>query len=132
MGMIVELATLSDVNIDRLLNTPELIWNVLAPDNPDLAEEVPPEIQPLQFAEFERNEANLDKAWHGIHFLLTGTNWAGDPPLNFLVAGGAQVGDIDTGYGPARFSTRQRSPRSIRRSNLSAKRISDVVLTQIK
>ena len=45
---------------------------------------------------------DLDKAWHGIHYLLTGTAWEGDKPLNFLVAGGRPVGDIDVGYGPAR------------------------------
>ena len=48
------------------------------------------------------SETDLDKAWHGIHFLLTGSAWEGDPPLNFLVAGGTEVGDIDVGYGPAR------------------------------
>jgi hypothetical protein len=45
---------------------------------------------------------DLDKAWHGIQFLLTGSDWEGDPPLNFLVAGGTPVGDIDVGYGPGR------------------------------
>jgi hypothetical protein len=45
---------------------------------------------------------DLDKAWHGIHYLLTRTAWEGDAPLNFLVAGGRAVGDIDVGYGAAR------------------------------
>jgi hypothetical protein len=44
---------------------------------------------------------DIDKAWHGIHFLLTGSAWEGDPPLNFLVAGGKEIGE-DPGYGPAR------------------------------
>jgi hypothetical protein len=26
-------------------------------------------------------ELDVDKAWHGIHFLLTGTAWASHPPL---------------------------------------------------
>ncbi len=45
---------------------------------------------------------DLDKAWHGVHFLLTGSAWEGDFPLGFLVVGGTQVGDLDVGYGPAR------------------------------
>jgi hypothetical protein len=45
---------------------------------------------------------DIDKSWHGLHFLLTGTAWEGHPPLNFIVAGGRQIGDVDLGYGPAR------------------------------
>jgi hypothetical protein len=44
---------------------------------------------------------DLDKAWHGLQFLLTETAWDGTEPLNFLVGGGEEV-DADTGYGPAR------------------------------
>jgi uncharacterized protein DUF1877 len=46
---------------------------------------------------------SLEKSWHGLHFLMTGEVWAGDPPLNFLTLGGEEVGDIDVGYGPARI-----------------------------
>ncbi|HEY6621354.1 MAG TPA: YfbM family protein [Steroidobacteraceae bacterium] len=46
---------------------------------------------------------SLEKSWHGLHFLMTGDAWAGDPPLNCLTVGGEQVGDIDVGYGPARI-----------------------------
>jgi hypothetical protein len=48
------------------------------------------------------DELDVDKAWHGIHFLLTGTTWEGSFPLNFIVSGGKEIGDIDVGYGPAR------------------------------
>src|ERR1700733_10559446 len=44
---------------------------------------------------------DVDKAWHGIHFLLNGEAWEGTPPLDFIV-GGQAIGDIDVGYGPAR------------------------------
>src|SRR5262245_64253634 len=47
------------------------------------------------------NELEVDKSWHGLHFLLTGSAWEGSFPLNFIVAGGQEVGD-DLGYGPAR------------------------------
>jgi hypothetical protein len=50
------------------------------------------------------DELEVDKAWHGLHFLLTGSAWEGSFPLNFIVAGGQEVGD-DLGYGPARGLT---------------------------
>jgi hypothetical protein len=53
----------------------------------------------------EGEVVDLDKAWHGIHYLLTGTAWEGDPPLNFLVKGGREVGDEEIGLGPARTLT---------------------------
>jgi Domain of unknown function (DUF1877) len=51
------------------------------------------------------DDEDIDKAWHGLHFLLTGSAWDGHPPLNFLVSGGQEVGDVDVGYGPARAFT---------------------------
>lgn len=48
------------------------------------------------------NGIALDKAWHAIHFLLTGTAWDGDLPAGFLLAG-TPIGDEDLGYGPARL-----------------------------
>ena len=46
---------------------------------------------------------SLEKSWHGLHVVLTGTAWEGVSPLNFLATGGATVGDDDIGYGPARI-----------------------------
>jgi hypothetical protein len=45
---------------------------------------------------------SLEKSWHGLHFTLTGTAWEGNPPLDFIAAGGETVGNEDVGYGPAR------------------------------
>ena len=47
-------------------------------------------------------ELDLDKSWHGIHFLLTGTAYEGEPPLDFIVRGGVEIDDADVGIGPAR------------------------------
>lgn len=47
------------------------------------------------------DELEIDKAWHGLHFLLTGNASEGSLPLGFIVDGGEEVGD-DLGYGPAR------------------------------
>lgn len=44
---------------------------------------------------------DLHKSWHVLHFLFTGTAWAGAAPANTLLAGGRAVGE-DLGYGPAR------------------------------
>src|SRR5271165_1779219 len=47
---------------------------------------------------------NIDKSWHGIHFLLTSSAWGGTPPLSNAVLGGTEFGP-DLGYGPARYLT---------------------------
>lgn len=52
-------------------------------------------------AAMERTK-DLDKAWHGIHFMLTGDGGGGALPQGTLLLGGIEVGDIDVGYGPAR------------------------------
>lgn len=46
----------------------------------------------------------IDRAWHGIHFLLTGSAWGGDAPLDFIVRGGRALAP-DAGHGPARGFT---------------------------
>lgn len=49
---------------------------------------------------------SLEKAWHGLHYLLNdGRAWEGTPPLNFIVAGGTEVPGSDGGYGSARAYT---------------------------
>jgi hypothetical protein len=45
---------------------------------------------------------DLDKAWHGVHFLLTGTAWDTYTDLGMAVLGGDPLGD-DLGYGPVRL-----------------------------
>jgi hypothetical protein len=36
---------------------------------------------------------SLEKSWHALHFVLTGSAAEGEPPLSFLVAGGEPLGD---------------------------------------
>lgn len=45
---------------------------------------------------------DLDKAWHGLHFLLTGSPFDSTPPLGAAILGGYPFGE-DAGYGPARL-----------------------------
>lgn len=47
-------------------------------------------------------ELDLDKAWHGIHFLLAGNAWEATGGAGEAVLGGEPVGD-EAGYGPARL-----------------------------
>jgi hypothetical protein len=67
----------------------------------------PSRVEQLLYASFfggatnGHEELEIDKSWHGIHFLLTGNAWEGSLPLGFIVSGGEEVGD-DLGYGPAR------------------------------
>jgi hypothetical protein len=46
------------------------------------------------------SEIDLDKAWHGLHFIFTGTASEGDPPGCFLVRGGEEIGDEDDATRP--------------------------------
>jgi len=45
---------------------------------------------------------SMDKAWHGIHYLLTGSAKATRDPASLAVLGGKEIG-ADMGYGPARL-----------------------------
>lgn len=85
MSMIGCLRFTTGSEIERILDQPEAIHDFLA-DQPSGTLLV----------------GDVDKAWHGIHFLLTGTAWEGEGPASFLVQGGREVGDEDVGYGPAR------------------------------
>lgn len=114
MGITAGLQTLSDDNIRRVLADPPLIWAALAPDDPEAvglarAERAPrrgffarlfggpapaPEPvdeRPLQTVDGELADCDLDKSWHGIHYLLTGSAEGGAPPLDFLLDGGVAV-----------------------------------------
>lgn len=48
------------------------------------------------------DHVDIDKTWHALQFLLTGTAWEGALPLGFIVVGGQEIGEEDVGYGPAR------------------------------
>src|SRR5438270_13029499 len=87
MAMIGNLRPVSDAEIERLLANPTHITRFL---------------YGAEANGHDRTALNLKAAWHAIHFVLTGSRLGGDEPLNFLVAEGTPVGEIDVGYGPAR------------------------------
>jgi len=48
---------------------------------------------------------DIDKAWHGIHFLFTNSEWGGPAPERWIIFGDTSIPDFDSGYGPARYLT---------------------------
>ena len=103
MGMRLQLYSLSNEHVAAVLTDPPLVWDVLGADDPELREQSQGQSDlALDLAPDEVETEDLDKAWHGIHYLLTGSAWEGEAPLDFICQGGRAVGDIDTGYGPAR------------------------------
>jgi len=89
MSMIGNVLRMSTKKVEALRANPERITRVLYPSEDGdtvMSDDV---------------HLDLEKAWHGIHFLLTGEVWEGELPLAFLVRG-QELGDVDVGYGPAR------------------------------
>jgi hypothetical protein len=60
-------------------------------------------------------ELDLDEAWHGIHFLLTGTAVEGQAPLDFLERGGRAGGEGPAGLRAQLLRRAQDLPRPRRR-----------------
>lgn len=75
--------------------SPSLFSSWFSPKQPPASPEPPwtPAEKPAEF--------DVDKAWHGIHFLLTGSVWQGSGPLAFILVGGTEI-EKGSGYGPAR------------------------------
>jgi hypothetical protein len=118
MGVTCTLHRVSDAELRRLIDDPDAVAAFL-----DLADESGPPVVEVRFKGLAglmlrlfgvrvsevaapppgleptigpgNSEAmlELDKAWHGLHFLLTGTPDAGDEPANFLMEGGEALGD---------------------------------------
>lgn len=53
-------------------------------------------------AEMPDPDLDLDKSWHGIQYLLTGTTWEIGEGAGAAILGGDEIGE-DGGYGPARL-----------------------------
>ncbi len=112
MGMYGLMAPVSDTTIQRIHADPPLVLQILQFDDPDAVARArkppkaptllgrlfgekppppPPPAPPLALAEGEGRIADLDKAWQAAHYLLTRSAWEGDPPLNFILAGGVEL-----------------------------------------
>lgn len=89
MGMVGCYAAVDAATLERLIADPDSIPEFLYPEDGN------GEPEPY---------FDLDKSWHGIHFLLTGRADEGPDPLSLAVSGGEPIGD-EVGYGPARYLT---------------------------
>ena len=87
MSMIGNFRRISPAKLEQLIAAPDSVVDFLNTE-----------------PEFDLEFLDVDKAWHGIHFLLTGSQWKGDAPLGNAVLGGIEFGD-DVGYGPAKYIT---------------------------
>jgi hypothetical protein len=87
MSLIGHAYLLPEAKVGALLHNPSEVFGVI-----DGAYNAP-----------EHGFVDLDKAWHCLHYLLTGSPQGGQGPLAFLLAGGTPVGEEDLGgAGPAR------------------------------
>ena len=123
MGMRLGLLSLADANISRVVKSPSLAWRLIVPESPASAEVAqqkpagtttrgkkaagprrakPKALPTMNLNANDGTRCDLEKSWHGIHYLLNGSAWEGVPPLDFLVEGGRQVGRIDPEHGPVR------------------------------
>jgi len=81
---------LSTDELQAVLNDPATVTTLLYGDLDD------------EDAEMPEPELDLDKSWHGIHYLLTGTAWEIGEGASAAILGGEEIGE-DGGYGPARI-----------------------------
>jgi hypothetical protein len=110
--MYLAIYALSDATLERLHADPPLTFRLMFPDNPEYeakarlerqprpgflarlftgakAEPVPAP-PPFEVPPGEGDlgqDGDFEKSWGGLHYLLTGTAWEGEPPLNFLMHG---------------------------------------------
>jgi Domain of unknown function (DUF1877) len=77
MSMMCDLAAVSEEEISEMLGNSESVI--------DSSEE---KSESVESNEAATTGVYLDKAWHGIHFLLTGSAEEGEEPLCYLVHGG--------------------------------------------
>jgi Domain of unknown function (DUF1877) len=87
MGMAGCFAAIDPDTQRKIRNDPSLMEGFLYPDGGDGEPE---------------HSVDVDKAWHGIHFMLTGKAHGGEGPLALAIMGGDEIGE-EMGYGPARF-----------------------------
>lgn len=87
MGMVSCFAAVPPAMIAQLKSDPSEMEALLFPDEDDDEPE---------------NLIDVDKSWHCIHFMLSGSADGGSTPLSWAILGGEEFGD-DIGYGPARI-----------------------------
>lgn len=116
MGIRLSAYALSDGTLQRIAARPDRLDDVLGqvvvrpPDRPaasPLIARLAGWVARRQPDLREGANLDIDKAWHGLHFLLTGTAWDGAAPLNFLLGGGTLVAEDENGGVVRRHAARE-------------------------
>ncbi len=97
MGMIGNYKRITQEQLAALQKEPESIATFLFPG-----------YEVDKVTELDGRYLNIDKTWHALHFLLTGTALPSQPPLTNVVMGGTPLGDPENpnfDFGPAHFLT---------------------------
>jgi hypothetical protein len=89
MGMAAFFVPIDRDKLEQLKTEPTQVEVFLFPEDDD--SDVEPE-----------GTADVDKAWHGLHFLLCALAGDEHSPLASAVLGGSELGE-DLGYGPPRY-----------------------------
>jgi hypothetical protein len=92
MEMLCTLRSATEAQHQALLKAPERLQDFLD-DEEDFGD-----AEGVKFLELD-----IGESWHGLQYLMTGTAWEGAAPLDFLVRGGEEVGDIPSDEGTARI-----------------------------
>jgi hypothetical protein len=90
-----------------LLRVQEMAMQAMAAgnsrNNEKLREQIIAELESAGVANPDGEEGlTLEKSWHCLHYLLTGTAGETDSVLGKAILGGREIGP-DVGYGPARY-----------------------------
>lgn len=112
MSMLFELRRITKDQANLLLSDPSDILHFLYGTEPyepprSLFQRLfGPKVQPKQQNPWnepqEGTVLELEKNWHVIHYVLSRSAWETPLPQGYLLSG-AEIGDIDVGYGPARL-----------------------------
>ena len=82
-----------------------MIWRAVAVDAAQFAQvQKNPDLLARMLFSKGDHAISLEKDWHGIHYLLTGTAWDVKDGAGQAIFGGKEFGD-DMGYGPAHMLT---------------------------
>lgn len=84
MSMILNLARVPGPLGEELLKNPQSVFDVIHAEEEDDDDDGD--------GAAGHQSVDIDKAWHALHFLFTGTAWEGEMPASFLLVGGAPVG----------------------------------------
>jgi hypothetical protein len=116
-GMVWSARAIDPSQIDALKSNQELLESTLFGEQPPILTEhlkkngqvnlADPQVKEQLTAWLAAHKANdtsvdLDKAWHGIHYLLTGSAEPNDTIASKVIFGGESIGR-DAGYGPAQL-----------------------------